>query len=92
MASALHNRKARGENVEKLKTYRIVEIDANDVPHVLRTGLSRADALAKLRMLRNEYMRENSCLRYVMYRDKPEPKHDLRSGDSLWTGNIAGIA
>lgn len=74
----------------KLNTYRIVEFDANEVAHVLRTGLSRSDAQAKLRMLRNEYMREHSCLRYIMVRDTAEPQSDPRCGDALWTGNIAG--
>ena len=67
-------------------TYRIIEFDANDTPHVLRTGLSRSEARNKLAMLRNEYMRSNSHLRYVMYRDKPETGTDPYSGDALWTG------
>lgn len=72
----------------KLNTYRIVEFDANDVPHVLRAGLTRADARERLARLRAAYAEYS--LRYIMKRDEPEPERDPRVEHSLWTGNIAG--
>jgi len=71
-----------------LKTYHIVEFDANEIPTVLRAGLTRNEAREKLTRLR-EYNRVNRTLfRYVMYRDKEEKPADARTGDYLWTGSI----
>jgi hypothetical protein len=50
-------------------TYKVIEIDANDKPMILRTGLTRRNALTVLQSLRNAF--GQAGLRYVMYREKP---------------------
>ena len=71
-----------------LKTYHIVEIDANDCTDVLKRGLTRNEARIRLNLLRAEAKEKSLLFRYVMYRDKAECKPDAHTGDYLWTGNL----
>ena len=71
-----------------LKTYHIVEFDANDMPEVIKRGLTRNEARQALATHRESVKRLELSLRYVMYRDKEEKPADARTGDYLWTGSI----
>lgn len=54
-------------------TYKVIEIDANDKTTVLRSGVTRANALEILARLRATYGKWQPELRYVMYRDARKP-------------------
>lgn len=71
-----------------LKTYHIVEIDANDQTEVLRRGLTRNEARERLNLLRADAKERGLLFRYVMYRDKTERPYNPAVGSHLWTGNI----
>lgn len=70
-----------------LNTYKIVEFDANDVPTVMKTGLTRNAAREFLKDAREMAKQDRSSFRYIMARDRREPGYDARVGDHLWTGN-----
>lgn len=76
------------ETEMKTLTYKIVEFDANDVPTVIKVGLTRNAARTFLADVRVIAKQDKLCFRYIMARDRKEPGYDARVGDHLWTGTI----
>jgi hypothetical protein len=64
-------------NSRQAKTYRVIEIDAGDKTRELSSGLSRKEALEKLKRLRETYGHHG--LRFVMYHDRENPRRSNAS-------------
>jgi hypothetical protein len=66
------------------KTYKVIELDANDKELVLRSGISRAEAIAMLGRLRNTY-KDILGIRYVMYHDRVADPNAGFISDEAWS-------